>query len=226
MYKDENGVVEDSFQAFLVEGANFTKEEEYPIIREDMVPKCPPTKVMPFSKAITFQGDLSDYFIYFYSPDGTFERVRRNPKKYLHFFKRCKGIIGFDFSVHTDMPIVKQKAQLNDNLSLSFYFGNNGVPLYPNARGGSDCLNKEYLNAFPKHTYIALGVHGFIKLKEQKHEWRLWIATLIENLEPLGFIVVGHLPQDIIDEYRGKTEFYLFDSFIEERNKEVNSNGN
>ena len=226
MYKDENGVIEDSFQAFLVEGANFTKEEEYPIIREDMVPDCPPTKVMPFFKAITYQGDLSEYFIYFYSPDGTFERVRRNPKKYLHFFKRCKGIIGFDFSVYTDMPIVKQKAQLNDNLSLSFYFANNDVPLYPNARGGSDSLNDEYLNAFPKHTYIALGVHGFIKLKEQKHEWRLWIATLIEKLEPLGFIVVGHLPQDIVDEYKDKAEFYLFDSFIEERNKEVKAHAN
>lgn len=33
MYKDKNGVVEDSFQAFLVEGANFTKREEYPFTR-------------------------------------------------------------------------------------------------------------------------------------------------------------------------------------------------
>ena len=34
MYKDKNGVIEDSFQAFLVDGANFTKEEEYPIIEK------------------------------------------------------------------------------------------------------------------------------------------------------------------------------------------------
>ena len=164
MYKNKDGIVEDSFQAFLVEGADFTKEEEYPIQKEWMVPQNPPVKVMPFFKAITYQGDLSEYYIYFYSPDGTFERVRKNPKKYLHFFKRCKGIIGFDFSVHTDMPLIKQKAQLNDNLSLSFFYANNGVPLYPNCRGGSDNVNEEYLNAFPKHTYIALGVHGFVQL--------------------------------------------------------------
>lgn len=221
MYKDKDGIVEDSFQAFLVDGANFTKEEEYPVLEEWMVPQNPPAKVMPFFKAITFQGDLSEYYIYFYSLDGTFERVRRNPKKYLHFFKRCKGIIGFDFSVHTDMPLVKQKAQLNDNLSLSFFFANNGIPLFPNARGGSDCINDEYLNAFPKHTYIALGVHGFIQLKEQKHEWRLWITKLIDKLEPKGFIIVGHLPKDIIEDYKDVVEFHLFDSFIEERNKEV-----
>lgn len=226
MYKDENSVVEDSFHAFLVDGANFTKEEEYPIIREDMVPNFPPIKIMPFFKAINFQGDLSDYVIYFYSPDTVFERVRRNPKRYLNFFKRCKGIIGLDFSVHDDMPIVKQKAQLNDNLSLSFFYANNGVLLYPNCRGGADCINDEYLNAFPKHTYIALGVHGFVKLKEQKYERRLRIDNLIKKLEPKGFIIIGHLPQDIVDDYKGIVEFHFFNSFIEERNKEVSKRGN
>ena len=71
MYKDKDGIVEDSFQAFLVEGADFTKDEEYPIQKEWMVPQNPPVKVMPFFKAITYQGDLSEYYIYFYSPDGT-----------------------------------------------------------------------------------------------------------------------------------------------------------
>ena len=124
------------------------------------------------------------------------------------------------------MPLVKQKAQLNDNLSLSFFFANNGVPLFPNARGGSNSINDEYLNAFPKHTYIALGVHGFVQLKEQKYEWRVWIAKLIEKLKPKGFIIIGHLPKDIVDDYKDVVEVYLFDSFIEERNKEVKSHAN
>jgi len=54
MYKDQDGVIEDSFQAFLVDGANFTKEEEYPIQEEWMVPNYPPVKVMPFFKAFIF----------------------------------------------------------------------------------------------------------------------------------------------------------------------------
>ena len=222
-YKDYDGVVQDSFQAFLVQGADFTQLEEYPILRRDMVPEAPPTKVVSFSEAITSRKDLSDCVICFYSPDPTFERVRRNPKKYLSFFKCCKGIIGFDFSVHTDMPIAKQISQMNDNLSLSFYFANNGVSLYPNCRGGSDDLDEEYLSAFPKNTYIALGVHGFIKRREQKHEWRRWIRKVVDKLEPKGFIVVGHLPKTIIDEFSGKAEFHEFDSFIERRRKELMS---
>lgn len=221
MYKDKNGIVTDSFHAFLVDGAKFTSEEEYPIIRKDMVPEEPPTKVMPFFKAITYRGDLSEYYIYFFSQDKTFERVRKNPKKYLSFFKRCKGIIGFDFSVHTDMQLVKQKSQINDNLSLSFYYANNGIPLIPNARGGVDIINKEYLEALPKNSYIALGVHGFIKYKYQKHEWRVWIRYLIDKLAPRGFIVIGHLPNDIVEDYKELVEFIVFDSFIELRYKEA-----
>ena len=185
-----------------------------------MVPNHPPRKIMPFSKAITYRGDLSDYCIYFYSMDETFERVRKKPKRYLSFFKRSGGIIGFDFSVHTDMPIIKQKAQMNDNLSLSFYFAQNGVPLYPNCRGGADSVNEEYLQAFPKNTLIALGAHGFVRLKEQKQEWRVWIETIIKKLEPKGLIIVGHLPKEIILTYQNFTNLYVFDSLIEERRKE------
>ena len=124
------------------------------------------------------------------------------------------------------MPYVKQKAQLNDNLSLSYFFANNGVPLFPNARGGVDSINDKYLNAFPHHTYLALGVHGFIKFKWQQYEWRLWINQLVNKLEPKGFIVVGRLPQNIVDDYKDKVEFYFYDSFIDERKKEVNSRVN
>jgi hypothetical protein len=218
-YVDEE--VDDSFYAYLVEGAEFTKDEEYPIINSDMVASKVPTKVMPFSKAISYRGDLSDVVIYFFSPDKTFERVRRNPKKYLSFFRRTAGICGFDYSVHTDMPLVKQKSQMNDNLSLTYYFGKNGVPIYPSPRGGYDGLTPEYLSAFPKGTLLSLGVHGFIKKKYQKHEWIVWIKEIIETLHPSGFIVIGHLDKTIIDMFSKDTKFYLFDSLMDERNKEI-----
>ena len=79
--------VPDSFQAFLVEGASFTQDEEYPILEESMVSKNIPKAIMPFNKAINFHGDLSETFVCTYSPDATFERIRRSPKKYIDFFQ-------------------------------------------------------------------------------------------------------------------------------------------
>ncbi len=38
MYKNAEGIITDSFQAFLVDEANFTKNEEYPLIEKWMIP--------------------------------------------------------------------------------------------------------------------------------------------------------------------------------------------
>lgn len=214
-----NNPVDDSFQAYLVEGAEFTGIEEYPIIRKEMVPNVLPKKIMTFNEAINYRGDLSETAIYFFSPDYRFERIRRNPKKYISFFKRTAGIFGLDFSVHSDMPIIKQKSQMNDNLSLSYFYGFNGIPIYPAPRGGSDSINDEYLKAFPHETLLVIGVHGFIKEKWQKHEWICWIEKIIKELNPKGLIVVGHLDNSITELFKNRVKFYFYETVIDIRNK-------
>lgn len=216
--------VKDSFQAFLVEGARFTNHEEYPIIRDEMVSNVIPKRIMPFNKAICYRGDLRDTFICTYSPDETFERIRRYPKRYLSFFRRTAGLIGFDFSIHTDMPLIKQKAQINDNLSLSYYYGNNGIPIIPNIRCGIDELLPEFLSALPKHTLIAVGTHGFCKETHQKCEWYCFLETVIKELQPSGIIVYGSLYGKIFDNIKDQAEFFFYDPWIKQRYKEVKNN--
>lgn len=218
--------VEDSFQAFLVKNAEFTPMEEYPIIKKEMISDVLPKKIMPFSKAITYRGDLSDTFICFYSPDKTFERIRRNPSRYLNFFKRTAGIIGLDFSIHSDMPIVKQKSQINDNLSLSYYFASNGVPMIPNVRCGDDELLDEFLKAIPKKSFIAIGTHGFCKEIREKCEWYCFIERIIDELEPAAIIVYGTLNGKLFEQLKTKAHFVFFDSWITERFREVSENVN
>lgn len=215
----ETDAVEDSFQAFLVKGAKFTKHEEYPILRPEMISETVPLNIMPFSKAITFQGDLSNTFICTFSPDKTFERVRRNPKKYVHFFQRTAGIIGFDFSIHSDMPMIKQKSQIYDNLSLTYFYGSNGVPVIPNLRCGDDELLPEFLEAMPTHRIVAVGTHGFCKELQEKYEWYCFLKTIIDTLEPKAIIVYGTLRGKMFDELKSRTTFIFFDSWIAERRK-------
>lgn len=218
--------VPDSFQAYLVKDASFTKQEEYPILQKDMISDKLPIDIMPFNKAITYKGDLSNTFICFYEPDDSFERIRRNPKRYLNFFKRTAGIIGLDFSVHSDMPIIKQKAQMNDNLSLTYYFGSNGIPVIPNIRCGIDELIPEFLEAIPKHSIIAVGTHGFIKTTKEKYEWYCFLDTIITELAPQKIIVYGTLSSKIFDDIKQKQEFVLYDSWVAKRVKEMRPNGN
>ena len=226
MYKDANGIVTDSFQAFLVDDANFTEVEEYPIIEDWMIPTIPPKQILTFNEAIAYKGDLSETYVCFYAQDPTFERVRRNPKKYVDFFKKCAGIIGFDFSIHTDMPIIKQKSQMNDNLSLTYYYGKQGIRVIPNIRCGFDDLLPEFLSSIPKNSLIAIGTYGFIKETYKKYEWFCFLDEIIRTLNPSGIIVYGTLNGELFDSLKKKTKFYYYDSWSTRRRKELNNNVN
>ncbi len=221
-----NSVVADSFQAFLVKGAHFTSNEEYPIIPSKMISIKNPQKIMPFNKALNFRGDLKDTFICTYSPDKTFERLRRNPADYINFFKRTAGLIGFDFSIHTDMPLIKQKSQIFDNLALTYYYGNNAIPIIPNLRCGVDELMPEFFEAIPKHSKVAIGTHGFIKETQEKLEWYYFIDRIMTSLEPTDIIVYGTLHSNIFDDFREKTNIVEYSAWISDRWKEVLVNVN
>lgn len=219
-------VVPDSFQSFLVNGANFTDREEYPIITQRFVSSAIPQKIMPFNKAITFRGDLHDTFISFYSPDETFERVRRTPKRYLSFFQRTAGLIGPDFSIHSDMPLIKQKSQINDNLSLTYYYGSQGIPIIPNLRCGTDELLPEFLAAIPCHRLVAIGTHGFVHQKHEQCEWYCFIESFCEKLKPAGIIVYGTLRNKMFEELKNSYPFFFYEPWICQRAKGGRLNGN
>lgn len=218
---DEQVYVADSFDAFLVEGAHFTHREEYPILERNMIACSIPVDIMPFNKALKYRGDLSNTFICTYSADKTFERVRRNPKAYLNFFKRTAGIIGFDFSIHSDMPLIKQKSQIFDNLALTYYYGRNGVPIIPNVRSGVDELTPEFLNCIPTHSTIAIGTHGFMKRMPEKYEWYCFISEIITILQPTNVIVYGTLNCKIFDDFKTLTNIFCYPSWISNRWRQV-----
>lgn len=213
--------VPDEFQAFLVDGARFTANEEYPILRKDMIPDTAPQAIMPFEKAINYRGDLHNTYICTFSPDRTFQRIRSNPTRYLDFFKRTAGIIGFDFSIHTDMPLIKQKKQIDDNLSLTYYYGNHGIPIIPNLRCGIPELLPEFLTAIPSGSMVAVGTHGFIKNKYEKYEWYCFLEEAVAELQPPTLIVYGSLKGHLFNDIKAKTVVLEYEPWSTSRRKGV-----
>ncbi len=217
----KEGYVSDSFGAFLVEGARFSSHEEYPIIEKSMIAQKLPVDIMPFDKALVYRGDLSKTFICTFSPDRTFERVRRCPKRYLEFFKKTAGIIGFDFSVHSDMPLIKQKAQIYDNLALTYYYGKNGISVIPNVRSGVDELTPELLECIPKKSTIAVGTHGFMKEKHKKYEWYCFLDEVIDVIHPTNIVVYGTFSSKMFDDFKNSTNIICYPSWISNRWRRV-----
>lgn len=218
--------VKDNFQAFLVEDAKFVGAEEYPMIEKWMISEDPPQKIIPFNK-INKVKNIEEYYICFYCRDEDFLKVKRNPRQYVNLLRRCKGIIGFDFSIHTDMPLIKQKSQIYDNLSLTYFYGKTGVNVIPNIRYGVEETKAEFLKAIPQNTLIAFGTYGFIKTIQEQQTWFDTLHEVINHLNPTGVVVYGSFPDDFkrwMNLYQ--VPVYLYESYTSQIMKEVKKNAN
>ncbi len=218
--------VKDNFQAFLIEDAKFVSQEEYPLLEEWMISEEPPNKIIPFNK-IKEVKNIEEYYICFYCRDEDFKRVKRNPRQYVNMFRRSKGIVGLDFSVHTDMPLIKQKSQLNNNLSLTYFFGKSGVSIIPNIRYGSEKTKNDYLESIPKGSMIAFGTYGFIKTIKEQNVWFDVILDVIRIIEPKRVIIYGSLPRDLRNWFHlHDVDLHIYPSYMDTRMNEVKLNGN
>lgn len=221
--------VEDSFDAFLIENAYLTDNEGYPKLRKDMVSNQLPKDIITFKESLKIPKEKrKNYYVCTHSPDKDFVRIKYHPKRYLNYFRQFAGILGFDFSIHSDMPPIVQKTQMNTNLSLTYYYGNNNIPIIPNIRTGCNYLSQEFYEAIPKNTLVSVGTHGFIKNRTQKYEWYYCLREIIDKLNPSGIIVFGTLRGKLFDRIKEKVPIYQYDTWVEKKDKrkKASRNGN
>ena len=93
----------DVFNAFMVSDADYSGKYEFPVLFPTYQV---PNRLIVFSKALKTQ----DYnqWIHFYEDDVSFERIWRNPQRYLPLLKKFNGVILPDFSIYRDMPLAMQ----------------------------------------------------------------------------------------------------------------------
>ena len=204
--------VPDDFKAYLVEGAQFTQTEGYPILEEWMIPKeiedCP--FIIPMNQISRFdEHTIRNAYISFYCRDRDFKKIMNSPSRYLRLFRKAKAIIGFDFSIYEDMPLIKQKSQINDNLSLSFYYGIRNIKIIPNIRYGSRQTRDGFLEAIPKNSIISIGSYGCVRSKNEKQAFREFLKEMLPAIQPSRIIVYGAAPNDVFKEYQHCYKFCI-----------------
>lgn len=223
---DDFKKVRDDFQAFLVEGANFTGPEDYPILEEWMIADDFPENIVPFNK-IKETKNIEDCYVCFYCRDVDFLRIKKNPKQFVNILQKSKGIIGLDFSVYTDMPKIVQKKQMYNNLAFTYFFGASGIKVIPNIRYGVDEITEDFLNAIPQGSLIAIGTYGFIKTVKEQNVWFEQINKIIQTLKPKGIVIYGSLPKDfkrwlVLNDIK----FKVYESHLSLKMREVMNNAN
>ena len=187
----------DVFNAFLLTLAYYAGVFEFPVIRPT---RWIPNRLIAFSKAVS--NTDYDQWIHFFEDDYQFERLWRNPKKYLDLLKRYNGVILPDFSLYRDMPFVMQLWNIYRSRAIGFWLQLNGIKVIVNVRYADRRTYRCCCDGISKHCVIAIGTHGTIKNKEDRKIFCEGLSVVVKRLEPIAIVVYGSAPEAIFGSYR------------------------
>ena len=186
----------DVFNAFLVSLATYAGLFEFPCIRPTYVV---PERMLPFSKALS----CHDYnqWVHFYEDDFLFERIWRNPRKYLEVLQRYEGVILPDFSLYRDMPLVMQLWNIYRSRAIGHWLQMNGVTVIPNIRYGDRRTYRVCCDGIEKHCVIAVGTHGNMKHKVDREIFLEGFDVIINRLQPTVVMIYGSASTKYFQKY-------------------------
>lgn len=207
----------DVFNAFLVSLATYAGLFEFPCIRPTYVV---PERMLPFSKALS----CHDYnqWVHFYEDDFLFERIWRNPRKYMEVLQRYEGVILPDFSLYRDMPLVMQLWNIYRSRAIGHWLQMNGVTVIPNIRYGDRRTYRVCCDGIEKHCVIAVGTHGNMKHKVDREIFLEGFDVIINRLQPTVVMIYGSAPTKYFQKYiDAGIEIVQFESDYSISHKEV-----
>ena len=187
----------DVFNAFLVAFAVYAGFFEFPVIKA-----CYeiPNRLIAFSKCISCRD--YNYWDHFYEDDYLFERLWRNPKKYLPILQRYNGVILPDFSLYRDMPFVMQLWNIYRSRAIGCWLQRNGITIIPNIRYGDKRTYRICCDGISKGGVIAVGSHGTLKNKEDRRIFAEGLSVVVSRIHPRVIVVYGFVPDDIFAQYK------------------------
>lgn len=186
----------DVFNAFLVEKAKYQGSYEFPAI---LPTYDVPTRLVSFSKAISSKD--TDQWVHFFEDDCMFERLWRNPKRYLDVLRRFHGVILPDYSLYRDMPLVMQLWNIYRSRAIGHWLQQNGVAVIPCVRYGDYRTYRCCCDGLPKHSVIAIGTHGTFKNLDDRTILLEGLDVVVDILQPVAIVVYGSAPAKYFDKY-------------------------
>lgn len=216
--KGIKNIIDDGFNAEIVETAVFTGHLEIPLIKtpsEFIIPY----KMIPFSE----RNKSKNYeeFVCFYEHDIRFRDILTATKEQIDSIKKFKGIISPDFSLYYDMPLVLQMTNTYLNRQIGHYLQTQGIYVIPNVRWGDErsytrIIQNEIPFAFlgiEKHGIYSIGTYGCCKTTENKHHLREGLRSFIKEIEPKIILVYGAMPDSIFGEFKKDVKFVHYDDW-------------
>lgn len=161
---------------------------------EDHIPKS----LAPFNYTLS-KRVKSESGIHFFIDDYQFERVWRNPTRYIDLLKNYDCVLTPDFSLYTDMP----KAMLIWNTYRSRLIGqmmqDNGLLVIPTVSWADTDSFEFCFDGLPTEATLAVSTIGTNINEESRLLFRLGMAEMIERLHPNNLLIYGQCDYPVSD---------------------------
>lgn len=172
----------------ILKGIKFTNDfYQIPIMDKSLFI---PEELIAFNKALTIKREVKGAFHCFLD-DYQFERLWRDPQRYINPLKRAEAILSPDFSLYRDMSNSLQIYNVYRSRLIGSYYQKQGLEVIPTI-GWSlpDSYDFCFLGV-PKGSVIAISTVG---IKRSHYAKALFIAgyeEMIKRLEPSSVLVYG-----------------------------------
>lgn len=169
------------------------------------VPPLPSVNVpLNDSKFIRFDFTLKethpeDKIVHFFTDDYIFERVWRNPERYVPLLSKFRAVIAPDFSLYTDHPRICQMYNHFKKHWCGAYWSGMGITVIPSPSWvlGDDSCFKWCLDGEPEHSTICISSHGAIKGDKRKRDFERGWNTVMDRLKPERVYLFGYYPESL-----------------------------
>lgn len=150
---------------------------------------CIPASVLPFNRAMT--ATRHDCAVHFFIDDYQFERLWRQPEKYLPVLKRFPCVMSPDFSLFADMPLPLQIFNTYRNRLIGRWLQEHGVPVIPTV-SWSDMRSYPFcFDGISVGSTVAISTMGTRKNEYSRHLWERGATAMAERLQPSKVLVYG-----------------------------------
>ena len=175
------------------------------IVRPYDIPKIQPSTLVPgqlivFSEAVrkNKQPDPTAW-VHFYEDDYRFERLWKTPEKFLDQLRGFAGVISPDFSLYRNIPKAQKIHNTFRNQLLGAWLQTNGIPVIANVRVSGRESIPYSLAGTPRHSALALGLHGCTKNVANRINVMEEIRLICDLCEPTSLVVYGSAQYGILD---------------------------
>lgn len=180
----------DVFHLWMLADRYYAGRWEMPIVKAS---HAEPTGLVPFTLAMRHDCTAFDCHVHFHEDDYRFERLWRDPQRYVQRLKQFKGVIMPEYSTCIDFPKPLKMWNSYRNHLLAAWLQEQGIDVIPCARHQPGC--PWLLDGIPRRSTIAICGRGLMKDPAERRRFLRDVRATVDRLDPTLIVYYGSKPQ-------------------------------